>query len=324
MNILISPFNWFAHNKSNSGTAGGEVYLFRLCCYLREQGHHIRAIVYSTEPYMHAGIECIPMGLPHEIFAEHNDQFRWADVVIGQLIGLTYAQNKCVQHKKPLIFIAHNNSTQYSIKWLDQPMCHVVYNSYQLRDDLFKAFGHFNGTVLHPLLPVLKRSTKGKYITLVNCNANKGGQILIELAKRLPQYQFMGVEGGYDQQIKEDLPNLKYLPNGSDMAKVYAQTKILIVPSQFESFSQAALEAMVAGIPVLASPTTGLKENLSGAGIFIDRGAIEKYEQMIVSLMSSPAAWQKQSDIIIERAECLRDKSNEELVRFNNWLNKIK
>lgn len=324
MNILISPFNWFYHNKSNSSIGGGEIYLLRLCIYLRQQGHNIRAIVYSTEAYIHHGIECIPMGEAHKIFAEHNDQFQWADVVIGQLIGLTYAQNKCVQHKKPLIFIAHNNSTQYSIKWLEQPMCHVIYNSYQLRDDLFKAFGHFNGTVLHPLLPNIKRSIKGKYITLVNCNANKGGQILIDLAKRLPQYQFLGIEGGYDQQIKEDLPNVKYLPNGSDMDKVYAQTKILIVPSQFESFSQAALEAMVAGIPVIASPTSGLKENLSGAGIFIERTDIEKYEQMIVSLMNSLESWQKQSDIMIERAECLRDKSNEELIKFNHWLIKIK
>lgn len=324
MKILISPFNWFQYNKSGSGISGGELYLARLCTYLRSQGHDIRCIGYFTQDYMHDGIECLKMGEAHQIFAEHNDKFQWADLVIGQLIGLTYSQNKCVQHKKPLVFIAHNNSTQYSIKWLEQHMCHVVYNSYQLRDDLFKAFGHFNGTVLHPLLPVLKRSTKGKYITLVNYNANKGGQMLIDLAKRLPQYQFMGVEGGYDQQIKEDLLNLKYLPNGSDMEKVYAQTKILIVPSQFESFSQAALEAMVAGIPVIASPTPGLKENLSGAGIFIERTAIEKYEQMIVSLMSDPIAWQKQSDIMIERAECLRDKSNEELVRFNNWLSKIK
>lgn len=324
MKVLITPFNWFQFNKSNSGVSGGEIYLSRLCNYLISAGHEVKAITYSTQDYVHDGITCYSQGEPHRIFADHNYLFNWCDVCITQLIGTSLGQNKCVQHKKPLIFIAHNNSTQYSIKWLDQPMCHVVYNSYQLRDDLFKAFGHFNGTVLHPLLPVLKRSTKGKYITLVNCNQNKGGHILIELAKHLPQYQFMGIEGGYDQQIKEDLPNLKYLPNGSDMAKVYSQTKILIVPSQFESFSQAALEAMVAGIPVIASPTTGLKENLSGAGIFIDRGDIEKYEQMIVSLMSSPVAWQKQSDIMIERAECLRDKSNEELVRFNNWLSKIK
>lgn len=324
MKILITPFNWFKHNKSNSGIAGGEIYLSRLCAYLQTQGHEIRAITYSTQDYDHDGIKCYAQGESHRMFADHNDQFSWCDIVITQLIGTSLGQNKAVQHKKPLIFIAHNNSTQYSIKWLEQYMCHVVYNSYQLRDDLFKTYGHFNGTVLHPALPELNRSTKGKYITLINCNKNKGGEILIELAKRLPQYKFLGVDGGYDVQFKEILPNLKYLPNGTDINKVYAQSKLILIPSQFESFSQVGLEAMIVGIPVLCSPTTGLKENLSQAGIFIDREDIDKYVKTIVYLIENKDAWQKQSDLVYERSLCLREKSEIELNKFNQWLLKIK
>ncbi len=140
----------------------------------------------------------------------------------------------------------------------------------------------------------------------------------------MPQYQFLGVEGGYSDQIEEPLPNITYLHNGTDMAQVYADTKLLIVPSEFESFSQSAMEAMQCGIPVLANPTPGLLENLSSAGIFISRNDVDKYVQTIVYLLTNDDMYKKQSDIMFDRGLCITEKSNEELLSFNNWLNKIK
>jgi hypothetical protein len=320
--ILICPYNWF-HQKEGTGISGGERYLERLCNHLLSQGHEIKAVVGSKEPYTHNGIECYPQGINHDIFMTNNEHFRWCDIVIGQLMGDPLAFNKCNQHSKPYIYIAHNNSKHYSARFCRQDMCHVIYNSYQLRDDLFSTFGHFNGFVLHPLLSSFERKT-GDKVTLVNLNHNKGGHQFIELAKRLPHVQFLGVEGGYGLQIKEQLPNVTYLPNGSDMNEVYAQTKILLVLSEFESFSQCATEAMQCGIPVIAHPTPGLKENLSNAGIFISRDDIDKVANKILSLVNSKEQWQAQSDLSFNRAANVSEKSKEELVKFDSWFNKIK
>lgn len=317
MKILLCPFNFF-----HQPIAGGEIYLDRLCTHLLSQGHQIKAIVGSQTPYVHNGIECYPQGAPQDIFKVNNDNCQWADVILTQLIGNAYGYNKSVQHNKPLIFIAHNNSKLYAVRFHKQEMCHVIYNSFQLRDDLFTTFGQFNGTVLHPLLPKFERKN-GKSITLVNCNENKGGELFIQIAERLPQYNFIGIKGGYGIQIEKQLPNLTYLNNGCDMNEVYANTRILLVPSAFESFSQCAIEAMSCGIPVIANPTPGIKENLSTAGIFISRDDIENYVSKIISLMGNEAEWQAQSDIVYDRAANVAEKSKQELVKFDHWLNKI-
>ncbi len=317
MKILLTPYNWF-----HQPVAGGEIYLHRLCKHLREQGHEIKAIVGHNEYYEHYGIECYPQGEGLQMFSKNRERVQWCDVILSQLIGTSLGYNLSNAYKKPLIWIAHNNSIGYAVKHGES--CNVIYNSYQLRDDLHNTFGHFNTTVLHPIPTHYERTTSGKYITLINLNYNKGGHILIELAKRLPQYQFLGVEGGYSDQIEEPLPNITYLHNGTDMAQVYADTKLLIVPSEFESFSQSAMEAMQCGIPVLANPTPGLLENLSSAGIFISRNDVDKYVQTIVYLLTNDDMYKKQSDIMFDRGLCITEKSNEELLSFNNWLNKIK
>jgi len=322
--IVICPYNWFhQHEEFASGIAGGEIYLSRLVNHLRKN-HEIRIIAGNKQPYIHDGIEIHPQGENIEIFTRNNEHFKWCDVVITQLIGTGYGFNKAKQHNKPLIFIAHNNSKMYAVRHCEPGSAHIIYNSYQLRDDLFSTFSQFNGTVLHPMLPPVSGRSTGNKITLINCNHNKGGHIFAEIASRLPQYEFMGIFGGYGDQIEAHLPNMDYLPNGIDMNTVYANTRILLVPSEFESFSQCAIEAMQYGIPVIAHPTQGIQENLSGSALYIDRNNITKYCETIVYLMENPQAWQWQSEVSYDRAANVSVKSAEELVRFDEWFKKIK
>lgn len=316
MKIVCYPYNY-----RHQPLAGGEIYLERLLNHLKQQ-HEITIICGCDKEYKHGGIRCLPQGDTVDVFTGHNDLVRNCDLIITQLIGSSAGYNKAVQHNKPLVFIAHNNSKNYAPRFGDPAKTHVVYNSFQLQTDLFNTFGHFNNTVLHPLLPIYKRKS-GNKITLINCNHNKGGHIFMEIASRLPQYEFLGVLGGYGEQYEGNLPNLAYLPNGMDMRMVYADTRILLVPSEFESFSQCAIEAMSCGIPVIANPTPGIRENLGDAGIFISRDDIDKYVSQLVYLMDNPQAWQRQSDVCFERAEYVRSKNELELANFDKWLNRI-
>lgn len=316
MKIIIYPYNYF-----HQPIAGGERYLERLLTHL-QPNHEITVICGCKEPYTHNGIRCLPQGDTVDVFTGHNELVREADLIITHLIGSSAGYNKAVQHNKPLVFIAHNNSKNYAPRFGLPNMTHIIYNSFQLQTDLFNTFGHFNGTVLHPILHTYTRKS-GDKITLINCNHNKGGHLFIQIAERLPQYEFLGVFGGYGEQYEGTAPNLTYLPNGVDMERVYADTRILLVPSEFESFSQCAIEAMSCGIPVIAHPTKGILENLGDAGIFISRDDLQKYCEQIVYLLSNPQAWQRQSDVCYERAEWVRRKGELELKQFDSWLNKI-
>jgi len=317
MKILICPFN-FHHQP----IAGGEIYLSRLIDHLVSKGHEIRIITGHTEHYKYKGIDCYSQGEMKDLWLGNNDHFQWCDFVLTHLIGTAYGFNKATQHKKPLVFIAHNNATSYPVKNCKQEDCHIIYNSYQLRDDLQKTVGQFNSVVLHPIIPEFQKPN-GDSITLVNCNFNKGGHILIELAKQSPHVKFIGVLGGYGDQVTADLPNLTYFENGTDMTEVYAKTKVLIVPSEFESYSQCAAEAMTCGIPVIAHPTNGLKENLSYAGIFISRSEIENYANKILSLLNNKSAYNAQSELSLKRAKSIQEMSQNELGNFDKWLSKI-
>jgi len=312
--VLITPYNW-----SHSGVSGGEVYLMRLIKQLPE--HQFRIITNHTEYYEWEGISCYPQGKMERIYADNNEHVEWCDIVLTQLIGSQYGYAKARQHKKPLIFIAHNNSYKsYPIG--NGGNVNIIYNSYQLREDLFNQWGHFNGIIFHPLLSQYSHGGSN-CVTLVNCNGYKGGNVLVELAKLLPNIKFLGVLGGYGDQITAELPNLTYLPNGTDMAAVYAKTRILIVPSEYESYSQAALEAMQCGIPVIANPTDGLKENLAYAGIFIDRKDIQSYANKILYLFGNETAYKQQSELCLQRVVSVKSMAAGELIKLKEWINKI-
>jgi hypothetical protein len=103
-------------------------------------------------------------------------------------------------------------------------------------------------------------------VTLVNTTEAKGGPLFAELAGRMPDLKFVGVQGGYGEQLEGDGPN--YAPNlwsvrhGHDMDDIWRHTAILVVPSTDESWSMAAQEALHRGIPVVGMAVPGLMECL--------------------------------------------------------------
>jgi glycosyltransferase involved in cell wall biosynthesis len=106
-------------------------------------------------------------------------------------------------------------------------------------------------------------------VCLINCNQNKGGELLIELAREMPDVQFLGVKGGYSKQVidKRPPPNLSYIENQSDIIVVFKKIGILIMPSRNETWGRTAVEAMASGVPVIHSESPGLVECVGGAGI---------------------------------------------------------
>jgi len=157
-----------------------------------------------------------------------------------------------------------------------------------------------------------------KYVTLSNLNENKGGQILIDIAKVTPEVQFLGVRGSYWSQIEDStVMNITYIDNTPKIKDVYAQTKILIMPSKEETWGRTAVEAMSSGIPVIAHPTPGLKECCKDAALFVDRNDIQEWSRLISRLCNDKSFYDEFSNRGRIRAKQLEPTHDLEL--FQEW-----
>ena len=148
---------------------------------------------------------------------------------------------------------------------------------------------------------------RGDYITLVNANQNKGVHVFIDLARRMPERKFLGVLPYYGERTLPPAPgNIKWVPFDDDIRTILKQTRILLVPSYYESFGRIAVEAMLNRIPVVYSKplktsiypggsTEGLHEWIQPVGFGCDRDVPEEWIDAIRSL--------DEEEVYIQRGE---------------------
>lgn len=89
------------------------------------------------------------------------------------------------------------------------------------------------------------------------------------------------------------------------------------MPSAYESWGMTAREAMAAGIPVIANPGTGLKENCGLAAIWCDRDKPNQWVKEI-NRLHDKIEYQKQSDIVREYAKT--NDTSKQLPDFESFL----
>jgi len=138
----------------------------------------------------------------------------------------------------------------------------------------------------------------GDCITLVNANQNKGVAQFIALARRMPERKFLGVIPYYGELSLPPAPdNIEWIPFDDDIRNILKRTRILVMPSYYESFGRIAVEAMYNGIPVIYSrpatkpkypggSTEGVQAWISPAGIPCDRENVEEWVSAIKDLDS--------------------------------------
>ena len=84
------------------------------------------------------------------------------------------------------------------------------------------------------------------------------------------------------------LPNVTLAPRVDDMREVYAQTKVLLVPSQWEEgYGRIASEAQFSGIPVIGSDRGGLPEAIGTGGVVLPADApAERWAQSLRDILN--------------------------------------
>ncbi len=123
----------------------------------------------------------------------------------------------------------------------------------------------------------------GGFVTIINPCAVKGISIFLALAADLPGSRFAALPGWgtttEDRHTLDSLPNVTLLRNCKNIDQILKDMHILLVPSLwFEGFGLVVVEAMLRGIPVVASDAGGLVEAKLGTNFVIPVRSIERYE----------------------------------------------
>ena len=316
---------WIIHMYPPVHNAGAEWMAHAMNRYLIEKcGFKVNVIVPTFPIREFEGVNIIIFDQKAKI----EYAIRHSAVILSHLDYSNHAVLTASQARRPCILVMHNHMQEvYLQKYMNQinsKNLHLVHNSLWIQE-LYRHF-EMNSTVVYP--PVTwkdyrtKDSDRRRYVTLINLNRNKGGDILIQIAKRMPDVEFMGVEGGYDSQIKDtSISNIKYVPNTPKIQDIYIQTRILLVPSAEESWGRVAVEAMSSGIPVLANPTPGLREACGYAGIFIERENIAEWVTQIRKLLRDQSYYKKVGAGCFARAQELTP--DKQLNKLGLWLEDI-
>ncbi|MFF9624279.1 glycosyltransferase family 4 protein [Streptomyces griseosporeus] len=284
------------HAMPPEHNAGAEHMLVSMLRPLVERGHDVTVWLSRygklVEPYEYRGIRVVPL----EARLDFPTAVRKADVLASHLECVPSTSALARGYGKPVVVLCHNTHRPTFRDMASGTTALAVYNSQWMAHEAELFFAEYPAAV-RPTSSLIVRppvfagdyATKpGKAITLVNCNEAKGGKVLAALARRMPDQQFLAVRGAYGEQILPDLPNVEIVDHvdGTDMReKVYARTRVLLMPSSYESWGRAGVEALASGIPVVAHPTPGLCESLGEAGIFVDRSDIDGYEAVLRKLL---------------------------------------
>lgn len=115
------------------------------------------------------------------------------------------------------------------------------------------------------------RSRRRRIVVVANLRPEKGHDVLIDAAagivRRHPDAEFEFVGGGIDRdalieraRARGVLHRITFAGHCPDVAERLAAADVFVLPSRSEAFPNAVLEAMAAGLPVVASSVGGIRE----------------------------------------------------------------
>ena len=153
--------------------------------------------------------------------------------------------------------------------------------------------------------PPVGRPDNG-FITMINPSELKGLSIFLALAREFPQFQFAAVPTwGADENVLKalgEVANINILAASEDIDEIYSQTRILLVPSLWpETFGYVVVEAMLRGIPVLASDIGGISEAKLGVDYLLPVQPAQKRDGSYVAPPQEIGPWSRALSELLSR-----------------------
>lgn len=219
-------------------------------------------------------------------------QNAWSDIAIK--ISQKYNYPSFYFLRSPFGELDISNNGEYKCDF-------IVANSLTTQKYIESKFNRYDSIIIPPLINqseyFIEYNSK-EYITMINPIQMKGGEIFKKIANALPSKKFLAIKGwahlmknnDWDLTLLNDLSiglgivenplfeitqfennsNVTLLNSTENMKNIYAQTRLLLVPSITpEGGPRVAIEAMINGIPVIGSNSGNTPLTIGDGGIVI-------------------------------------------------------
>jgi glycosyltransferase involved in cell wall biosynthesis len=261
---------------------GGEVSLHRTLQAINGDKFVLTA---TDEPYTFEGIDVQQIDASNVLdilsdprpIAKQLTSFN-AKVVIGQN-ELSLAAVNAAKIANAISIVSVHTPPQYGggIKHAMLEADYAIYNTKTSAEQ----WGEPNALVIHPPISPLPSNTKasGDAYTVLSSLKNKGVETVLELAKMYPNKRFIIVRSPAEpthgihnlEERASQLPNVELHPRVSpeEVYKYLEQTRILLVPSRYETYGMSAIEAAGYGIPCVHVDTPHVYEGIGEGAILV-------------------------------------------------------
>ena len=194
-------------------------------------------------------------------------------------------------------------------------------------------WGEPEAFVLHPPINELpkRKNPNGDAYTLLSSLVNKGVEVVLELAKRYPDKRFIIVRSPAEpthglkdiEKIVKKLPNVELHPRVApeEVYKYLEQTRILLVPSKYETYGMSALEAAQYGIPCIHVDTPHVREGIGEAAILIPPLDTDAAARGIEEIEKNYKEYSKRAK---ERFDFIKERQETEIKDFVSFIANIK
>ncbi len=245
---------------------GSEMMTSELLEVLAARGHDVRvATIADTRPYLRGGVRVSARMV--DLLADASTA---PDVFVThpELAEFNYHRAKGLGAKA--VAIVHNVRAEALDGLARHRFDLIVANCHETAITIADELGQEAVVIRPPTRRLIPPSAKlpRRFVTLVNLRPEKGGHLFYELAKARPDLHFLGIVGAYGEQVLEECPNVTIMETTTAMGLVYALSRVVIMPSEHESWGRVGCEALALGIPVIATPLPGVQEALEDGALY--------------------------------------------------------
>jgi glycosyltransferase involved in cell wall biosynthesis len=131
-----------------------------------------------------------------------------------------------------------------------------------------------------------------------------------QVRAKLPGAIFVVIGEGRERARLRAMPscrNIRFVGYRSQASSLLGAFDVFVMPSRYEAFGRVAVEAMLAGVPVVASSVQALPEVLNGHAVLIPPDDSKALAAAIVALAEDPDRRAAMGQAARERTEALFD-----------------
>jgi len=261
----------------SKGSVYNPVHIFRLIWIIRK--YELVHVHLFPAMYFVAIAKFLSFSNVKLVFTEHSTGNRrlksWFFRILDRIIYLKYSKIVCItpEVKKMLVSLGVHHSK----------LC-LIYNG--IETDRFISAKEYDRSMLgYEQEDII-------VIMVAGFRREKDHIVVVKSLSRLAhRYKLLLVGDGYlKDQVLAEVMNLglenrvKFVGIRNDVDRLLKTCDIGVLSSHWEGFGIAAVEAMAAGLPVVASNVPGLSDVVKGGGILFEQGDVMDLTAKILSL----------------------------------------